>query len=164
MPINLAAKGILTKGQTLGKSAEASKVADEMRNAGPSLAKLIASGSSSDRQYSYEGTAVDVYLLGVLMFMCAPKDVYIPPSNSIIEQVDQLDRKKVSENYCALIVRCLVKDSKLRPIAQEIVDKLDKLAKQSIARGEKRTPGLPWTPMDSYELLWTPGLPWTPEV
>ncbi|CAF1406358.1 unnamed protein product [Adineta steineri] len=51
------------------------------------LLQLTGSSSSSDRQYSYEGTAVDVYLLSMLMFVCAPKGVYIPPSNRILEQI-----------------------------------------------------------------------------
>ncbi|CAF3422902.1 unnamed protein product [Rotaria socialis] len=91
---------------------------------------LTASNSSSDRQYSYEGTAVDVYLLGVLMFVCAPKDVYISPSNRILDQVHQLDRKKIPENYCALIVRCLEKNPKLRPTAQAIADELDAMTER----------------------------------
>ncbi|CAF1391025.1 unnamed protein product [Adineta steineri] len=94
------------------------------------LLQLTASSSSSDRQYSYEGTAVDVYLLGVLMFVCAPKEVYIPPSNRILEQVQQLDRTKVSENYCTLIVRCLEKDPKRRPTAQAIADELDAMTER----------------------------------
>ncbi|CAM4891965.1 unnamed protein product [Rotaria socialis] len=96
----------------------------------PLAPDLTASNSSSDRQYSYEGTAVDVYLLGVLMFVCAPKDVYIPPSNRILDQVHQLDRKKIPENYCALIVRCLEKNPKLRPTAQAIADELDAMTER----------------------------------
>ncbi|CAF3339348.1 unnamed protein product [Rotaria socialis] len=96
----------------------------------PLAPDLTASNSSSDRQYSYEGTAVDVYLLGVLMFVCAPKDVYISPSNRILDQVHQFDRKKIPENYCALIVRCLEKNPKLRPTAQAIADELDAMTER----------------------------------
>ncbi|CAF0821831.1 unnamed protein product [Rotaria sordida] len=92
---------------------------------------LDSSSNDSARQYSYQGTAVDVHLLGRLMYACAPKDVYTPPSNNINEQLHLLDRKKVPEKYCQLIARCVNKDPNQRPTAKEIVDELDSIEKSS---------------------------------
>jgi serine/threonine protein kinase len=89
-----------------------------------------ALSSSSSHQHSYQGTAVDVYLLGMLMYVCAPKDTYIPPSDNTAEQIHLLDRRRVPENYCQLITRCLNKDFKKRPTAKQIVEELDAMAKQ----------------------------------
>ncbi|CAF1076441.1 unnamed protein product [Didymodactylos carnosus] len=89
-----------------------------------------AVSSSSDRQYSYQGTTVDVYLLGMIMYACAPKDIYIPPSDITFDQLHLLDRRRVPQRYCQLIGRCLNRDSKQRPTAKEIVDELDAMAEQ----------------------------------
>jgi len=91
----------------------------------PDLTTSSATSSSGSRQYSYEGTAVDVYLLGVLMYACAPKVIYIPSSDNIVEQLESLDQRKVPKRYYQLIVRCLNKDHKQRPTAKEIVAELD---------------------------------------
>lgn len=100
----------------------------------PDLTTLPSStvtSSSSSRQYSYQGTAVDVYLLGMLMYACAPKDTYVPPSDSTAEQIHLLDRRRVPESYCQLIARCLnKKNPKQRPTAKQIVDELNTIAKQ----------------------------------
>ncbi|CAF0736774.1 unnamed protein product [Adineta steineri] len=93
------------------------------------LADFVPSSSSasshSSHQYSYEGTEVDVYLLGLLMYACAPKDSYIAPCDNTSEQLHLLDRRRVPERYCQLIARCLNKESKQRPSAKEIVTELD---------------------------------------
>jgi serine/threonine protein kinase len=89
-----------------------------------------ASSSSSSHEHSYQGTAVDVYSLGMLMYACAPKDTYVLPCDNTAEQIHLLDRRRVPENYCQLITRCLNKDFKKRPTAKQIVDELDAMAKQ----------------------------------
>ncbi|CAF1150729.1 unnamed protein product [Adineta ricciae] len=81
-----------------------------------------------DHLQTYLGSAVDVYLLGGLMFVCAPNENYIPASDANPEQVQRLDRHKVPESYCQLILRCLHKDWKKRSTAKEIVDELDSIA------------------------------------
>jgi serine/threonine protein kinase len=93
------------------------------------LASSMSSNSSADRLQSYNGSAVDVYLLGILMFVCAPKENYMPPSTINSEQVQRLDRQKVPESYCELILRCLDTNSKKRPATKEIIDELDLIAK-----------------------------------
>ncbi|CAF1479190.1 unnamed protein product [Adineta ricciae] len=49
------------------------------------LMSSTASNSSSDRLQSYKDSAIDVYLLGVLMFVGVPKENYIPASNLNVE-------------------------------------------------------------------------------
>jgi serine/threonine protein kinase len=61
--------------------------------------------------------------------VCAPKENYIPASSINSEQVQRLDRRKVPESFCQLILRCLEKDCKKRPTAKEIVDELDSILK-----------------------------------
>ncbi|CAF1592531.1 unnamed protein product, partial [Adineta ricciae] len=94
------------------------------------LMTLQSSSSNRDHLQTYQGSAVDVYLLGGLMFVCAPKENYSPASDANPEQVKRLDRHKVPESYCQLILRCLHKDWKKRPTAKEIVDELDSIAKE----------------------------------
>lgn len=86
--------------------------------------------STSSRQYSYQGTEVDVYALGMLMYACAPKDSYVAPSEYTYQQISFLDRQRVPERYCQLITRCLDQNSKQRPTAKQIVDELEAIAKQ----------------------------------
>ena len=99
----------------------------------PDIAAIRLSSSESSnstRQYSYEGTGVDVYLIGLLMYACAPKDNYIPLSDNTADNIHLLDRRRVPERYCQLITRCLDKQVKQRPAANEIIIELDAIAKQ----------------------------------
>ena len=98
------------------------------------LKELTSSSSSSKWQHSYEGKATDVDLLGRLMFACSPKDRYVPESETIIEDVRQLDRNKVPESYCQLIVHCLQKDAEKRPTSKDIVHELDGMTGRLCAR------------------------------
>lgn len=93
------------------------------------LISLRSSHSSTDRLQCYQGSAVDAYLLGLLMFVCAPKEYYVPASSISPEQVQRLDRRKVPESYCQLILRCLDKEWKKRPTAKEVVNELDSISK-----------------------------------
>ena len=90
----------------------------------------ISTSSTSSRQYSYQGTEVDVYALGMLMYACAPKDTYVAPSEQTHQYVSFLDRRKVPERYCRLITRCLNQNPKQRPTAKDIVDELDAIVQQ----------------------------------
>lgn len=94
------------------------------------LSSINTKSSSNRYQGLYQGKAVDVYLLGKLMYACAPKTAYIPPSQDVLEQLHSLDRQKVPEQYCQLIARCLNVDSKQRPTAKDIVDELNRIAKE----------------------------------
>lgn len=94
------------------------------------LRPTTAPSSSTGRQYSYHGTDLDVYDLGLLMYACAPKDIYVAPSEYTLQQVQFLDRRRVPQSYCQLITRCLSQNPKQRLTAKDIVDELDKMTKQ----------------------------------
>ncbi|CAF5050980.1 unnamed protein product [Rotaria sp. Silwood1] len=47
--------------------------------------------TQSDRQYSYQGAAVDVSCLGVLMYVVAPKDIFHEPQTLTEIDINTLD-------------------------------------------------------------------------
>lgn len=92
----------------------------------PEIIKIAT--SSNDHQYSYEGSAVDVFSLGVLMYVIAPKSFYDLPSVITKADVNNLDR--IPESYRELILRCLNTDIKARPTAEAVVTQLEIINEQ----------------------------------
>ena len=77
----------------------------------------------------YEGTAVDVFSLGILMYVVAPKAVYHQPLAGITAaNISSL--LNAPKSYRDLINRCIADDPKLRPSAGQIVERLEMIADQ----------------------------------
>ncbi|CAF3029404.1 unnamed protein product [Rotaria socialis] len=86
--------------------------------------------TTGDHQYSYQGSAFDVFCLGVLMYVVAPKDSFHRPRVMKDTEVKSLDRTRVPENYCRLIYRCITTDPAKRPTANEVVRELETIANE----------------------------------
>lgn len=75
----------------------------------------------------YEGTAVDVFSLGILLYVIAPKQVYHQALSGITEaHISSLIN--APNSYRALIKECISADPKLRPTAVKFVEKLEVIA------------------------------------
>ncbi|CAF1021526.1 unnamed protein product [Adineta ricciae] len=85
--------------------------------------------------FSYTGTAVDVFSLGVLMYALAPKAVY-QSSHDIITEANIRELTHVPERYRSLIVACLHPNANTRPTAAQAVDQLTMIAEQ-VAKGKE---------------------------
>ena len=81
--------------------------------------------TTGDHQYSYQGSAFDVFCLGVFMYVVAPKDIFHQPRTIAEANVNTLDGNRVPQSYCDLIRRCIRKEPGTRPTADEVVSKLD---------------------------------------
>ena len=81
--------------------------------------------TTGDHQYSYQGSAFDVFCLGVFMYVVAPKDTFHQPRTIAEADVNTLDGNRVPQSYCDLIRRCIRKEPETRPTADEVVSKLD---------------------------------------
>ncbi len=88
--------------------------------------------TTGDRQYSYQGSAFDVFCLGVLMDVLAPKATFHQPRRLTEVDVNSLDRSHTPHSYCNLILRCINKESEERPTANEIVQELETIIDQTI--------------------------------
>lgn len=88
--------------------------------------------TTSDHQYSYQGSAFDVFCLGVLMYVLAPKATFHQPRTLTEADVKSLDPNRVPQTYCNLINRCINKDDKARPTAKEIVQELENITNDVI--------------------------------
>jgi hypothetical protein len=88
--------------------------------------------TTGDHQYSYQGSAFDVFCLGVLMYVLAPKDTFHQPRTLTEVEVNSLDRNQIPQSYCNLIIRCINKQPKTRPTAKEIVQELERIIDQTI--------------------------------
>ncbi|CAF3876527.1 unnamed protein product [Didymodactylos carnosus] len=87
-----------------------------------------SSSFSIDHQCSYEGSAFDVYSLGVLMYMVSPKPIYDRPNPISQAHINALDQ--IPETYRQLISRCLNVNPKDRPTAKEVVAQLELITEQ----------------------------------
>ncbi|UJR11474.1 hypothetical protein I4U23_015653 [Adineta vaga] len=79
--------------------------------------------------FSYEGTAVDVFSLGLLIYIVAPKAVYHDPQN-IITGADIHALIHLPQRYRTLIINCIHANPKLRPTADKVVEQLELIANQ----------------------------------
>lgn len=89
------------------------------------LKTLAPELTTSDHQYSYQGSAYDVFCLGVLMYVLAPKPTFHQPRTLTEADVNSLDRNQIPESYCHLILRCIDRDPEKRPTANEVVQELE---------------------------------------
>ncbi|CAF1225342.1 unnamed protein product [Adineta steineri] len=85
--------------------------------------------------FSYEGTAVDVFSLGILMYMVAPKAVYYQPLD-IITTAEIRTLTHLPERYKILIINCINSEAKLRPTAAKVVEQLEMIADQVVKAKE----------------------------
>ncbi|CAF4119822.1 unnamed protein product [Rotaria sp. Silwood2] len=83
--------------------------------------------TTGDHQYSYQGSAFDVFCLGILMYVVAPKDVFHQPRTLAETDVNSLDRNRVPDSYSRLILRCINTEPILRPKANEVVEELERI-------------------------------------
>ncbi|CAF3410017.1 unnamed protein product [Rotaria socialis] len=86
--------------------------------------------TSSDHQFSYEGSALDVFSIGVLMYTVAPKISYDLPNQITRAHIDALDQTLIPQTYRTLMLRCLDDVPKNRPNAKEVVEQLNTIADQ----------------------------------
>ncbi|CAF3545594.1 unnamed protein product [Rotaria socialis] len=86
--------------------------------------------TSSDHQFSYEGSALDVFSIGVLMYTVAPKKSYDLPNQITRAHIDALDQTLIPQTYRTLMLRCLDDVPKNRPNAKEVVEQLNTIADQ----------------------------------
>ncbi len=82
---------------------------------------------TGDHEYSYQGSAFDVFCLGVLMYVVAPKDAFHQPRTLAETDVHSLDKTRVPDSYCDLIRRCIKTEPTLRPKADEVVEELGRI-------------------------------------
>ncbi|CAF1173144.1 unnamed protein product [Rotaria sp. Silwood1] len=87
------------------------------------------SNNKLGREFSYEGTAVDAFSLGILMYVVAPKKDFYQPLHTIT-RTDISAVANVPESYRILINTCISTDPKLRPTAAKIVEELETIADQ----------------------------------
>ncbi|CAF2011043.1 unnamed protein product [Rotaria magnacalcarata] len=86
--------------------------------------------TSSDHQFSYEGSALDVFSIGVLMYTVAPKKSFDLPNQITRAHIDALDQTLIPQTYRTLMLRCLDDVPKNRPNAKEVVEQLNTIADQ----------------------------------
>ncbi|CAF1350006.1 unnamed protein product [Didymodactylos carnosus] len=86
---------------------------------------------SSDHQFSYDGAALDVYSLGILMYVVTPKRTYVELTRPITEtDVNSLDQTLVPDSFRQLILRCVDVDPKKRLTVSQVVQELENIANQ----------------------------------
>ncbi|CAF5014076.1 unnamed protein product, partial [Rotaria socialis] len=79
--------------------------------------------------FTYQGSGADVYALGVLMYVVAPKPIYYPITQPIIQaHIDTL--VNIPNSYITLMRRCLLTEAKSRPTAHVVVNELEMIADQ----------------------------------
>ena len=86
--------------------------------------------TTADHQYSYQGSAFDVFCLGIVMYVVAPKNDFHQPRTLIEADVNSLDRTRVPDKYCNLIINFINKEPKERPTTIQIVEELQAIANQ----------------------------------
>ncbi|CAM4926757.1 unnamed protein product [Rotaria socialis] len=83
----------------------------------------------SNHDFTYQGSGADVYALGVLMYVVAPKPIYYPITQPIIQaHIDTL--VNIPNSYITLMRRCLLTEAKSRPTAHVVVNELEMIADQ----------------------------------
>jgi hypothetical protein len=87
---------------------------------------------TGNHQYSYQGSAFDVFCLGVLMYVLAPKNTFHQPRTLTEVDINSLDRNRTPQSYCNLIMRCINKEPKARPTANELVRELESVIDKMI--------------------------------
>ncbi|CAF0811948.1 unnamed protein product [Adineta ricciae] len=86
---------------------------------------------STEHQLSYEGTALDIYSLGTLMYVVAPKQMFLQPTQPITQtDVNNLDEAVIPNSFRQLMLRCLDADPNKRPTASEVVEQLETIMDQ----------------------------------
>ena len=83
--------------------------------------------TTGDHQYSYQGSAFDIFCLGIFMYAVAPKDVFHQPRTIAEADVNSLNPNRVPESYRNLIRHCIRKEPETRPTAVEVVAELKRI-------------------------------------